>query len=143
MKQNVDLTENSIFSKKHSFKIILSEESKKFPWSFNKDYSSSHNKDRTLFPVGDITKVKKFKEFQKTYYSNEICDCCGKPLSKAFWKNSYFLCEECYNYLYLKYDNISWKFKTDSEHYKELVNRSQDRIVIELNWRDVRGLRRI
>lgn len=125
MKNNVDLTENQLFSRSNFFRdmalgvLTLSMFSRsKFPWDL-KDFRQIKSDDefdldhqrKSLIAVGDKTQRSEVAELRKMDSEN-YCDCCGARMNLKPWDMEIGTCRKCDDY-YEKRDGqkIPWNRK--------------------------------
>lgn len=126
MKNNVDLTENQIFSRNNFFEdmalgvLTLSMLARaKFPW-YLKDFRQIRSDDefdldhqrKSLIAVGDKKQRAEVAEFRKMD-SLDYCDCCGARMNLKPWDSEIGVCHKCNDY-YEKQDKVKfpWNRKT-------------------------------
>ena len=111
MKNNVDLTENQIFSRNNFFADIalgvltLSMfTGSKFPWSVgafreiksDDEFDLDHQR-KSLIAVGDKKQRAEVAEFRKMD-SLDYCDCCGARMNLKPWDREIGVCRKCNDY---------------------------------------------
>lgn len=132
MKQNVDLTENRMFSTTgfDSLLVTVFPNLRPHPWNpdhFRRIYSDKdieHN--NSMIICGNATE-REAKRFNLMLDYGHICECCGAELVKP-WAKHYSLCERCSSYLDITCQKL-WRYKDDP------IQDSRDRLVIEMNRR--------
>lgn len=127
MKQNVDLTENRIFSRDNwagdiamgvlTLSILTKE---KFPWNAHLDQIRSddefdlvHQK-RSIIAVGDKKTRAKIKEYRHMD-SIDYCDCCGARMNLIPWNFECGICQKCEREV-IHEDRCMWR-----KHTKEVI----------------------
>ena len=125
MKNNVDLTENQIFSRSNFFQdmalgvlTLAMIDGSKFPWDL-KDFWQIKSDDefdldhqrKSLIAVGDKKQRSEVAEFRKMDSVN-YCDCCGTRMNLKPWDREIGTCRKCDDY-YEKQDKqkILWNRK--------------------------------
>lgn len=125
MKNNVDLTENQIFSRNNFFADIALGiltlpiiERAKIPWDL-KDFRQIKSDDefdlchqrKSLIAVGDKRQRAEDADFRKMDSEN-YCDCCGARMNLKPWDREIGTCRKCDEY-YEKKDRqkIPWNRK--------------------------------
>lgn len=125
MKNNVDLTENQLFSRSNFFQDIALGvltlgiiTGSKFPWDL-KDFRQIKSDDefdldhqrKSLIAVGDKKQRAEVAEFRKMDSLN-YCDCCGARMNLKPWDREMGVCHKCNEY-YEKQDKqkIPWNRK--------------------------------
>lgn len=119
MKNNVDLTENQIFSRSNFFQDMALGVStlsmlagSKFPWSVgvfreiksDDEFDLDHQR-KSLIAVGDKKQRAEVAEFRKMDGEN-YCDCCGLRMNlKKPWDKEIGICHKCDKY-YEKQDKV-------------------------------------
>lgn len=111
MKNNVDLTENQIFSRNNFFTDIALGvltlgmiTGSKFPWDL-KDFRQIKSDDefdldhqrKSLIAVGDKKQRAEVADFRKMDSAN-YCDCCGIRMNLKPWDREIGTCRKCYEY---------------------------------------------
>lgn len=126
MKNNVDLTENQIFSRNNLFadmelnEFMLSMLARtKIPWDL-KNFSQIKSGDefdldhqrKSLIAIGDKKNRAEIAEYREMD-SKDYCDCCGTRMNLKPWNKEIGICRKCDEY-YEKQnkENIPWKRKT-------------------------------
>lgn len=132
MKNNIDLTANSDFSNSSIRTGRLFRIGKRiYPWDFEGSNLASYY---DLFSVGTIRDIKTQRNYEKEYEFH--CDRCGKDLSLKPWDKQYCLCNSCAEQLDYQMNSYSYQNKNKQPSYQELINTTDDRVMIELNWRE-------
>lgn len=125
MKNNVDLTENQLFSRGNFFQDMALGvltlgmiTGSKFPWDL-KDFRQIKSDDefdldhqrKSLIAVGDKKQRAEVAEFRKMDSLN-YCDCCGARMNLKPWDREIGTCRKCDEY-YEKQDKqkIPWSRK--------------------------------
>lgn len=127
MKDNVDLTENQIFSRKSPFedmalgvltlRIITGS---KFPWDIG-DFRQIRSDDEfdiehqrvSLIALGDKKKRAEIAEYRKMD-SLDYCDCCGARMNLKPWHMEMGVCHKCNEYYEGKgKDKCLWRKKEE------------------------------
>lgn len=125
MKNNVDLTEDQIFSRINFFQdmalgvLTLSMIAQwEFPWDLNNfrnirsddEFDLDHQR-KSLIAVGDKKQRAEVSEFRKMDSEN-YCDCCGARMNLKPWDREIGTCRKCDDY-YEKRDKqkIPWNRK--------------------------------
>lgn len=125
MKNNVDLTENQLFSRNNFFQdmvlgvlTISMITGSKFPWDL-KDFRQIKSDDefdldhqrKSLIAVGDKKQRAEVAGFRKMDNAN-YCDCCGARMNLKPWNKEIGTCRKCDEY-YEKQDKhkIPWNRK--------------------------------
>lgn len=101
MKDNVDLTQDRIFSRPmrndgFSLRSVLRKKFHLIPWMNNNavdDYSGIHPQDKPI-AVGNKEQREEHESIRQEL-SGEYCDCCGEKLTKFPWIQRKGLCSEC------------------------------------------------
>lgn len=120
MKNNVDLTENQIFSRNNFFEdialgvLILPIISRaKIPWDLKDfrhirpdDELDSEHQRKSLIAVGDKKQRAEVAEFRKMD-SIDYCDCCGARMNLNPWDREIGVCRKCNDY-YEKKDKVKF-----------------------------------
>lgn len=111
MKNNVDLTENQLFSRNNFFADMASGvltlamiARSKFPWDL-KDFRQIKSDDefdldhqrKSLIAVGDKKQRAEVAEFRKMDSVN-YCDCCGARMNLKPWDREIGTCRKCDEY---------------------------------------------
>lgn len=111
MKNNVDLTENQIFSRSNFFQdmslgvlTLAMIAGSKFPWDL-KDFRKIKSDDefdlghqrKSLIAVGDKKQRAEVAEFRKMDSPN-YCDCCGVRMNLKPWDMEIGTCRKCDDY---------------------------------------------
>lgn len=111
MKNNVDLTENQIFSQSNFFQdmalgalTLAMINGIKFPWDL-KDFRQIKSDDefdldhqrKSLIAVGDKKQRAEVAEFRKMDSLN-YCDCCGARMNLKPWDSETGICRKCDEY---------------------------------------------
>lgn len=125
MKNNVDLTENQLFSRGNFFQdmalgvLTLSMlTGSKFPWDIGEfrqiksddEFDLDHQK-KSLIALGGKKQRAEVAEYRKMDSVN-YCDCCGARMNLKPWDREVGICHQC-NYWYEKdKDKCPWKRKT-------------------------------
>ena len=119
MKDNIDLTENQMFSTTRIFDAVINIFARvKFPWDIpiqeirsNDDLKLEHQKSRNaLIVVGDKKTREKIK-FYKKIDSPNYCDCCGKRMNLIPWNIEVGICRNCDNNHSEDIDKCIWRKK--------------------------------
>ena len=118
MKNNVDLTENRLFSRNNFFQdmalgvLKLSMFARnKFPWDLkgfrqiksDDEFDLDHQR-KSLIAVGDKKQRAEVAEFRKMD-SLDYCDCCGARMNSKPWDREIGICRKCDEY-YEKQDRL-------------------------------------
>lgn len=117
MKNNVDLTENQLFSRGNFFQdmalgvltlSILT--GSKFPWGSDDGFDLDHQK-KSLIALGDKKQRAEIAEYRKMDNVN-YCDCCGARMNLKPWDREIGICRKRDDY-YAKKDKgkCPWKRK--------------------------------
>lgn len=120
MKNNVDLTENQIFSRNNFFTdmalgiLTLSMlAGTKFPWDLkgfrqikSDDEFDLYHQRKSLIAVGDKKQRAEVAEFRKMD-SLDYCDCCGAIMNLKPWDREIGTCHKCNEY-YEKQDKVKF-----------------------------------
>lgn len=98
MKDNVDLTQDRIFSRpRRGNSFSLRSIFPKKPWNNHfaaDDYSGVHQEDK-LIAIGNKEQREEHENIRQEV-SGEYCDCCGRKLTKYPWmQKQHGLCSEC------------------------------------------------
>lgn len=108
MKNNVDLTENQIFSRNNFFAdmalgvlTLAMITGSKFPWDLKNfrqiksddEFDLDHQR-KSLIAVGDKKQRAEVAEFRKMDSEN-YCDCCGARMNLKPWDREIGLCHKC------------------------------------------------
>lgn len=126
MKNNVDLTENRLFSRNNFFEdmalgvLTLSMlTGGKFPWDIgtfkqiqsDDEFDLRHQK-KSLIALGDKKQRAEVAEYRKMD-SLDYCDCCGTRMNLKPWDIELGVCHKCNDY-YEKQDKVRcpWKKQT-------------------------------
>lgn len=111
MKNNVDLTENQLFSRSNFFQdvalgvlTLAMITGSKFPWDL-KDFRQIKSDDefdldhqrKSLIAVGDKKQRAEVAEFRKMDSVN-YCDCCGSRMNLKPWNREIGICRKCDEY---------------------------------------------
>ena len=111
MKNNVDLTENQLFSRNNFFQDMALGvltlgmiTGSKFPWDL-KDFRQIKSDDefdldhqrKSLIAVGDKKQRAEVTEFRKMDSAN-YCDCCGARMNLKPWDGEMGVCHKCNEY---------------------------------------------
>ena len=120
MKENVDLTENRLFSNDWlgdilTFNLITVN---KFPWNAsikeirtNDDLDLDHQKN-AIITVGNKKTRAKVK-FYREMDSSDYCDCCGKRMNTKPWNKEIGTCHNCDNIFFKDEDKCIWRKNTN------------------------------
>lgn len=126
MKNNVDLTENQIFSRNNFFAdmalgvLTLSMlTGSKFPWSVgvfheiksDDEFDLDHQR-KSLIAVGDKKQRAEVAEFWKMDSEN-YCDCCGARMNLKPWDREIGICRKCDKH-YEKQDKVKFPWNRKS-----------------------------
>lgn len=120
MKDNVDLTQDRIFSRPmrgddFSLRNVVRKKFHLMPWNNNDvidDYSGIHPQDKPIV-VGNKEQREEHENIRQGL-SGEYCDCCGRKLTKFPWKQKRGLCSECDEKVFADINRakkILWNFK--------------------------------
>lgn len=128
MKNNVDLTENQLFSRGNFFEdmalgvLTLSMlTGRKFPWDIGEfryirsgdEFDIEHQRV-SLITLGDKKKRAEIAEYRKMDSVN-YCDCCGTRMNLKPWDREMGICRKCNDYHESKdKDKCPWRNKTIS-----------------------------
>lgn len=99
MKVNVDLTEDRIFSHPHlwgirnTFRLRDLIKKNKYPWD-SSTICDNFKENKEIFFTGNKVERKTKVYVDERDYGN-LCDCCGKDLTKKPWEKSDYLCLDC------------------------------------------------
>ena len=123
MKNNIDLTANSDFSNSSIRTGRLFHVGKRsYPWSFEDNNLIYISSNFELLFVGTIRDIK---------------DRRGKDLSLKPWDKQYCLCNDCAQQIDYEMNSYNYQTRYDKSIYEELINATDDKVMIELNWREV------
>ena len=143
MKNNVDLTSNKIFSTGGLRNIdrMIKDINGKHPWNpslvqvYDDDSLNGYwDGDELILTGRHSDRVRKSEIYN--IVEGITCDRCGIRLDIKPWNRVYGLCGECYNALQSDLNKMPYDV---AESYDDLINRSNDRVIIELNYRPPRG----
>lgn len=123
MKNNIDLTENRIFSEDQSMRInLIKALLPKLPWGkyitlIESDNDLDLESQRiSIIAIGNKLERAKIK-FYRQMDSGNYCACCGAAMNKKPWHMEFGLCQTCNDY----YKNRKSKFFWDT---KEVIQSS-------------------
>lgn len=134
MKQNVDLTENRIFSHRTTMNNWLTDLSgsiidlsdftfgnilgEKVPWRVDIKVTNSMDEDdlghqeKSLIALGNKSKRAEIKMY-RNMDSREYCDRCGKRMNLIPWNKEVGVCAMCDKELSGDIDKCKWRTKDD------------------------------
>lgn len=134
MKNNVDLTENQLFSRRSPFEnmalsmLTLSMlTGSKFPWDIGEfkqiwsddEFDIEHQRV-SLIALGDKKKRAEIAEYRKMDSVN-YCDCCGARMNLKPWDREIGICRKCDSYYTSKdNDKCPWRNKTISIEERQI-----------------------
>lgn len=131
MKNNVDLTENRLFSRNNFFQdmalgvLTLSMlTGSNFPWDTgtfrqiqsDDEFDLDHQKI-SLIALGNKKQRAEVAEYRKMDSEN-YCDCCGARMNLKPWHIEYGTCQKCTDY-YAKQDKVKCPWKKQSIGFEE------------------------
>lgn len=111
MKNNVDLTENQLFSRSNFFQdmalgvlTLATLAGSKFPWDLkgfrqiksDDEFDLDHQR-KSLIAVGNKKQRAEVAEFRKMDSAN-YCDCCGARMNLKPWDREVGICRKCDDY---------------------------------------------
>lgn len=134
MKNNIDLTANSDFSNSSIRTGRLFRVGKRsYPWNFEDNNLIYISSNFELLFVGIVRDIKTQRNYEKEYEFH--CDRCDKDLSLKPWDKQYCLCNDCAEQIDYEMNSYNYQTKYDKSVYEELINTTDDRVIIEMNWR--------
>lgn len=114
MKNNIDLTENQMFSATRVSNVLNIFVNIKSPWNIpiqevrtNDDLDLDHQKN-TIIIVGNKETREKIKFYRKMD-SSDYCDCCGKRMNLIPWDIELGVCRSCDDYYSKDRDKCIWR----------------------------------
>ncbi len=125
MKNNVDLTENQLFSRRSPFEdmalgvLTLSMlTGSKFPWDIGEfqqirsddEFDIEHQRN-SLIALGDKKKRAEIAEYRKMD-SADYCDRCGVRMNLKPWDREIGICRKCDSHYRKDIDKCLWRKKT-------------------------------
>lgn len=122
MKDNVDLTQNRMFSRPSRLPgdsnrfLITSGSRGKYPWEYPDDtyiYLSSSS----VITLGNNI-LRRKQKFYNSFGDNITCDCCGKRLNKFPWHNERGICHSCADHVYDKQDKNKCPWRKPNYFYQ-------------------------
>lgn len=95
MKDNVDLTQNRMFSRPSRIpnSRLIKLGNRKYPWDFSSNFDNWYISQSSVIELGNKEDREKQKIYKRAY--GNYCDCCGELMNSHPWDKEIGICHKC------------------------------------------------